>query len=177
MALQPPIKIKRPHSIGFLQRGSGPWLPAAIIDFKQTCLMWDVVHTCKKNRTLVRFYRIKETVLFPAKPFGSISRVFSQDERIIDHTIDLNCTTCNHVSFSQQFISGICENHMFLQNPVSSQYLHSCISSTFAHFSLQFVLKSLLVHFPYVISSSGLVPFEVLHLQLSLCERQKVDLR
>lgn len=55
-----------------------------------------------------------------------------------------------------------------------SWYLHSFISSTVANFSLQFVLKSLLVHFPQVMSSSEPLPFEVLHLQSSLlCEIER----
>lgn len=149
MAQQPPIKIKRPQLV-FSSWGSGPWLPAAIMDLKQTYLMWDVLHACEKNRTPVHFHRIRETVLFPTEPIDwTISGVFSQHKRITEHTIDLNHTICNqkHHIFAAVHFWNFWKQYVF-PNPVSLQYLHGYISSTVANFSLQFVLESLLVHFP-----------------------------
>lgn len=127
--------------------GSGLWLPLAVVDLKQACLMWGVIHACKKNRTPEYFHKIRASVLFPTKPVEwTIPRVLSRDKRITEHTTDLN-----HMIWSQKYCIFAAVNFWkwyVFPNPVSSQYLHSYISSTVTHFSLQFVLKSLLVHFP-----------------------------
>lgn len=98
----------------------------------------------------------------------------SLDKRITEHTVDLNHTICNqkYRIFAAVDFWNFWKWYVF-SNPVSSQYLHSYISSTVTNFSLQFVLKSLLVRFPLVMSSSELVPFEVLHLVISLCEIER----
>lgn len=74
---------------------------------------------------------------------------FLRTTRITEHTIDLNHTICNqkHHSFAAVRFWNFWKQYVF-PKPVSLQYLHSYISSTVANFSLQFVLESLLVHFP-----------------------------
>lgn len=99
----------------FSSWGSGAWLPPAITGLKQSYLMWDAVHVCKKNRTLEHFHRIRETVLFPTKPIDSISGVFSQDERITEYTVDLKCTICNKEGsqFCSSSLLEFLKNSMF----------------------------------------------------------------
>lgn len=105
MAQRPPIKIKRSQLV-FSSWGTGWWLPAAIMDLKLTCLMWDVTHTYKKNRTSVQFHRIRETSWFPTnieQCLGSFLRI----KETTEHVLDLNHTICNqkhHIFCSSSFL-------------------------------------------------------------------------
>lgn len=144
MAQQPPIKIKRPRLV-FSSWGSGPWLPAAITDVKQTCLMWDVVHAYKKNRTPVDFHRIRETSLFPTNTeqcLGSFLRI----KEMTGHALDLNHTNQKHHIFAAVHFWNFWKQYIF-PNPVSSQHvIILALQST--NFCLQFALKNLLECFP-----------------------------